>query len=401
MGEGRSSLHVFLDSYRHTDNSHLQRALDVALGGSRTSWPNPAVGCVIVRRGEGLNGADLVVGEGFHARAGEPHAEVNALAAAGDLARGATAYVTLEPCNHTGRTGPCSQALIDAGVVRVIIGMADPNPRARGGADALRAAGVEVAFAADSTPFEYHLRGWLRRLETGRPFVTAKVGVTIDGSVSSARGVRTAITGVSGREVTDYLRARSNAIMVSSMTVRSDNPSLLATDSHGAPLPDQPLRVALSQTQLPEPSAALLSDGLASTALLVPAGGTTEGAAPNLVNHGRAADTDVSVIAYDATGGLRGALEALGSAGIGDLLVEPGPRLLAALVTEDLVDELVTVTAGGFLGQGSLHLWGGPPSGSSVLRPVDTAIHDDVVVTVWRPNSRFVGAASAAAEQEG
>ena len=389
---------MFLDSYRHSDNPYLQRALDVALGGSRTSWPNPAVGCVIVRHGEGPSGEDLIVGEGFHALAGQPHAELNALADAGERARGATAYVTLEPCNHTGRTGPCSQALIAAGVARVVIGMRDSNPRAEGGADVLRAAGVDVEFAADPAPFEYHLRGWLHRLSTGRPHVTAKVGLSLDGSVALERGVRTAITGRSGREVTNALRQTAHAVMVSSMTVLADNPSLLATDNHGVPLNGQPLRAILCQTQLPREGSAVLVDGLAATALLVPAGMAIESDARTLAESSRCAGRDVRVITYSADRSIRGAIEMLGAEGIGDLLVEPGPRLLTALLREELVDELITVTAGGFLGQDSLHLWAGAPTlepmpgeGLPVLAswlvPVSAHVHDGVSVTVWRPRT--------------
>lgn len=386
---------MFLDSYRHTDNPHLQRALDVALGGSRTSWPNPAVGCVIVRHGEGHSGEDLIVGEGFHARAGEPHAEVNALAQAGELASGATAYVTLEPCNHTGRTGPCSQALIEAGVSRVVIGMADPNPRAHGGADALRQSGVAAEFADDPSPFEYHLRGWRNRLSAGLPLVVAKVGASLDGSVALERGVRTAITGPSGRQVTNHLRRTAHAVMVSSMTVRADNPSLLATDDAGIPLRAQPLRVVLCQTQLPREGSAVLVDGQGPTALLVPAGTALEGEARTLADRSTASGGDVRALTYPADRSIRGALETLGALGIGELLVEPGPRLLTLLLRAGLVDELVTVTAGGFLGQESLHLWAGSPTlapipgeGLRVLAPtvvpVSAAVHGDVVVALWR-----------------
>lgn len=395
MEEGRFRISVFVDSYRTIDNPHLARALELARLGAPTTWPNPSVGCVIVA-------ADgRVVGEGFHHRAGTPHAEVHALAEAGAAAAGATAYVTLEPCNHTGKTPPCAQALIGAGVARVVIGMADPNPVASGGANALRSTGIEVEFAADPAPFEALNRGWLTRLATGQPFVTVKIGSSLDGAVALRAGVRTAVTGTEGRRVTNALRARAGAVLVSDATVVADDPSLTVTKSHGVPMPiGQPTRVILCRDLLVSPAARVMTDGAAPTVLLVPA--SLQGAARDLAAGARSGH--VSVLTYDPDAGVAGALRALGSTGLGEVLIEAGPRLFGSLVAGGVIDELVTVTAGGLLGSDALHAYAGEPtlttaaSSEGVLpaavggempalahpfTPVETELVGNVVVTTW------------------
>ena len=230
--------------------------------GLGSTAPNPLVGCVIVADGR-------IVGEGFHPRAGEPHAEVFALRDAGDSARGATAYVTLEPCNHHGRTPPCSEALIAAGVARVVVGMRDPNELSAGGVERLRSAGIQVDLAADPGPFAALNEGWLKRMASGMPFITAKLGLSLDAHGAFAAGERAAITGPSGAEVTRLLRSQADAVVVSASTVIADDPALTVRAADGSLDARQPLRVVLVRETLPPQTAALFTDGLAETIVLV------------------------------------------------------------------------------------------------------------------------------------
>ena len=174
-------MRLFSDVTSRIDDAYLARAAVLALRGAGRTWPNPVVGCVVVRDGE-------IVGEGFHPRAGEPHAEIFALAQARERARGADAYVTLEPCNHHGRTPPCVDALIEAGVASVTIGMTDPNPVAAGGLERLRTAGIAVNVVADQAPFAEITLGWLKRMRTGLPLVTATVTSAATGASGRASG---------------------------------------------------------------------------------------------------------------------------------------------------------------------------------------------------------------------
>lgn len=218
------------------DIGWMRRALELAEHGRRTVSPNPLVGCVLVRGGE-------VVGEGGHERAGGPHAEIAALADAGDRARGATAYVTLEPCAHTGRTGPCADALIAAGVTRVVMALPDPNPVATGGAERLRAAGVEVVDGVGEEEARAQNEVFLHGLATGRPFVTLKCALSVDGRIAAADGTSQWLTGPEARAAAHRLRAEADAVVVGSGTVLADDPALTVR------LPDhtggRPVRVVL------------------------------------------------------------------------------------------------------------------------------------------------------------
>jgi diaminohydroxyphosphoribosylaminopyrimidine deaminase/5-amino-6-(5-phosphoribosylamino)uracil reductase len=326
------------------------------------------VGCVIVAD-------ETIVGEGWHERAGSPHAEAHALAAAGEKARGATAYVTLEPCTHRGRTAPCVDALIAHGVSRVVIGSQDPSPQAGGGAKRLREAGIGVSFAEDCAAFEELNVGWFAVVRTGRPWVTAKLGMTLDGKIAAGRGVRTSVTGKGSRKVTMSLRERSDAILVGAGTARVDDPRLTVRDSEGMDAPQQPLRVVISTGASPiEP--ALFTDGRGPVALLIPQDVSARPA------------PEVRVIRYDPAGGLDSALRALGAEGVNQLLVEPGPMLFSSLWEGELLDELVTIQAGRVFGQRAP----GPFTGTDLdtaaceprLRAVECAIIGEDSVTVWR-----------------
>ncbi len=371
-------MRLFSDVASRVDDPHLRRAFSLAVSARGRTWPNPTVGCVIVSDGR-------VVGEGHHPRAGQPHAEVFALAAAGERARGATAFVTLEPCAHHGKTPPCTRALIAAGVGRVIIGMRDPNRDAAGGAAILSAAGIEVDFAPDDGPFAQLNAGWLKRLATGLPRAVVKCGLSLDGRPGFSAGERAAITGSCGLEVTRRLREVADAVLVSASTVKADDPALTVRDGDGVLGEHQPLRVVLVRDTLPPLDARLFTDGAAPTLALVAdsADGAWRAALPD----------HVSVAEYAAADGLAGALRALGTHGVGDVLIEPGPRLFSALWFEDLVDELVTVTAGGMAGAG-MDLYVGTPDRSrdSLVHrfsPSEAGIVGDVSVTVWNRLAGF------------
>jgi diaminohydroxyphosphoribosylaminopyrimidine deaminase/5-amino-6-(5-phosphoribosylamino)uracil reductase len=365
---------LFGDAYASVCDPHLRRAIDIAELGRGLTAPNPVVGCVLVRDGQ-------VVGEGRHVRAGGPHAEIAALAAAGDAARGATAYVTLEPCAHVGRTGPCAPALAAAGVARVVVGMADPNPDAAGGAEALRRAGVEVEFAADAAPFAVLNEEWLRRLRTGRPFVRVKIALTLDGRPALARGVRSAMTGRSAHELTMRLRSEADAVLVGTGTVAVDDPSLTVRDAEGVLAPHQPRRYVLTRTEQPSADARMFNDGSGPVGVLVPDALELE---PALHSAG------ARCVPWDASGGLSDALRALAGDGVVSLLVEAGPRLFSALVSAGLIDEIVVLQAGGLAGEEAPPLYVGesqedPSTLQRDYRAVEAGVVGSDAVTVWRP----------------
>lgn len=365
---------LFGDACAVVTGSHMRRALELAERGRGSTAPNPLVGCVLVRDG-------IVVGEGWHERAGGPHAEVVALAAAGTAARGSTAYVTLEPCAHVGRTGPCTDALIVAGVERVVIGLPDPSPTATGGAALLRRAGVLVEFAEDPAPFADLNEEWLHMLASGRPFVRVKVALTLDGRPSLAPGCRSALTGEAARDLTMLLRSRSDAVLVGSGTVAVDDPSLTVRDAEGVPAARQPRRFVLSRTEQPSADARMFSDGLGVASVLLP----------------DALDDDIELdavgarfVPYDAGEGLVGALEALADDDVVSVLVEAGPRLFSALAAAGLVDELVVIHAGGLGGELAPALYvGGSQEDPCTLerdfRATEARVVGSDAVTVWRP----------------
>ena len=371
-------MRVISDSFNIVGRPHLARATELAIhGGLRTTCPNPLVGCVIVKNG-------TIVGEGWHEYAGGPHAEVMALSMAGEKAQGATAYVTLEPCNHHGKTGPCTQAIIAAGIKRVVIGEKDPNPKAGGGAQVLRDAGIEVEFVEDPKPFHELTRGWKTRLMTGKPYVRVKLGVSLDGALSLKPGMRTSITGASGEEITHRLREYADAVLITSATAQAENPSLTLCGINNELFENQPKRVVLVRSHIPEPDLRVFTSEGGETIILAP---------DNL-------DYDFEgynarVVYYPAEDALEGALNELGNLGFNSILVEPGQRLFTELVNGRLIDELVTVAAGGFMGHDSYCCYHGISSiqdnGSEefvmqhLLVPFDTKIYGDVVATMWRP----------------
>ncbi len=308
----------------------LARAVDLAGRGSSTALPNPVVGCVL------LSPAGDVVGEGFHARAGGPHAEVVALADAGAKAVGATAVVTLEPCNHTGRTGPCSLALIAAGVAKVVVAVRDPWPTAAGGLETLRAAGIEVVDVSEiGSAAEDVNRVWLTGTRRHRPFVTFKAGMTIDGRVAASDGTSRWITSPESRADVHELRARVDTMMVGVGTVLADDPLLTVRDGAGRPVGEQPLRVVVDSGGR-TPAAAKVRNDQAPTLIATAAA------------YGGNARVDLMVLLSD-----------LYRQGRRHVLLEGGPRLATAMLDSGLVDEIVVYVAPLLLGAGRALLAGG------------------------------------------
>jgi diaminohydroxyphosphoribosylaminopyrimidine deaminase/5-amino-6-(5-phosphoribosylamino)uracil reductase len=297
------------------EEAAMHRALVLAETVRGATSPNPPVGAVI------LAPDGTLVGEGATAPAGGPHAEVVALAEAGDLARGATAVVTLEPCAHTGRTGPCTTALLDAGIRRVLYAVDDPNPEAAGGADVLRTAGVEVVSGLQcDAALEGALRPWLFAVSTGRPFVTWKYAATLDGRAAAADMSARWISSALSRADAHAIRSDVDAIVVGSGTVLADDPHLTVRDVHGNLAARQPLRVVLDRRHR-SPQDARIFDSAAETVIL---------------------DTAVP----------RFALKALFDRGVRHVLLEGGPTLAGAFVEARCVDEVVAYFAPTLLGSG-------------------------------------------------
>jgi diaminohydroxyphosphoribosylaminopyrimidine deaminase / 5-amino-6-(5-phosphoribosylamino)uracil reductase len=293
----------------------MARARDLGAGVLGTTSPNPAVGAVV------LAADGTPVGEGATAPPGGPHAEVTALAQAGDRARGATVVVTLEPCAHTGRTGPCTDALLAAGVARVIVAVPEPTEFAGGGAEQLRAAGVDVELGVEQAEAEAGaLAGWLTGVRQQRPFVIWKVAATLDGRVAAADGTSRWITGDGARAAVHRLRATCDAVVVGSGTALADDPQLTVRDDDGRTTPRQPLRVVVDRRDRLPAGARVLDD-----------------AAPTLVSRaGTPADLLAELFDRD----------------VRRVLLEGGPTLTAAFLRDGLVDEAVIHLAPKLLGAG-------------------------------------------------
>lgn len=338
------------------DRSAMTRALELAARGLETTDPNPRVGCVIAQGEE-------IIAEGWHERTGEPHAEVNALRAAGSRSAGATAYVTLEPCSHHGRTPPCVDALIAARVARVIFALEDPNPRVSGrGAEALRAAGVTVESGLMSAEAAELNPGFLKRMRSGRPWVRVKLAMSLDGRTALSNGVSQWITGPDAREDVQHWRARSSAILTGIGTVLADDPRLsvrLPDPSPGRPR-CQPLRIVLDSNLRTPPTSRLLTGEVG--VLIMTAAGSGQRAVEyesrrsKLMDRGAAID-EVPASGPDAaidTGtthlSLPDVLDRLGRREINELWVESGPRLAGELLRQALVDELIVYVAPKLLG---------------------------------------------------
>jgi diaminohydroxyphosphoribosylaminopyrimidine deaminase/5-amino-6-(5-phosphoribosylamino)uracil reductase len=329
--------------FDRADHDYMARAIALARRGRYSTDPNPRVGCVLVRDGE-------VVGEGWHRRAGEPHAERLALAAAGERARGATAYVTLEPCCHHGRTPPCTEGLLEAGVSRVVAAMTDPNPLVAGkGLAQLRDAGVEISSGLLETDARALNPGFIKRMQGEGPYVRLKLAMSLDGRTAMANGESQWITGAAARRDVQWLRAGSSAVVTGIGTLVADDPSLnvrlTATDLR---LDDglsvrQPLRVVMdSQGRMPTDARMLRLPG----ATLVYTG---EGADTQTL---RDAGALVQPLACDAHGRLswRSVMQDLARREINEVLLECGATLAGSALQAGVVDELIVYLAPHLMG---------------------------------------------------
>ncbi len=327
------------------DYEHMAVALKLAANGLYDAAPNPTVGCVIVKD-------DVIVGTGFSAPAGGPHAERRALVAAGSAARGATAYVTLEPCCHHGRTPPCTTALIDAGIVRVVYAGSDPNPLVRGaGARGLEAAGIEVVGGVLEAAAEPLNRGFFTRMRRGIPWVRCKVAASLDGRTALANGASRWITSAAARADVHRWRSRSSAVLTGSGTMLADDPALTARREEagidsGIGI-KQPLRVIVdSQLRTPPTARTFREQGEALVFTTAPERSATVSAL-------RDAGVRVERVPGGAHCDLRAVVERLGKLEVNDIWVEAGPRLNGALLEAGLIDELVLYVAPRLLGDGA------------------------------------------------
>jgi len=331
------------------DEQYMRRALDLARRGLYSTSPNPAVGCVLERWGQ-------VVGAGFHERAGGPHAEIFALREAGAAAAGATAYVTLEPCSHEGRTPPCVDALIEARVARVVVAMRDPNPAVSGGGMIrLAQAGVPCSTGLLEAEAAEIDRGFIMRMLHGRPWVTLKLGASLDGRTALANGTSKWITSEKSRADVQRLRARACAVVTGSGTVLADDPMLTVRDSQYEMRGRRPLRVVLA-TALSTPATAQVLC-FAGSAMIM-----TRDAGSPLAQPLRAAGARIESVAVSDGGrlDLEAVVARLGELECNEVLVEAGPTLAGEFMRSGLVDELVIYMAPVLLGHAARGLFNLP-----------------------------------------
>jgi diaminohydroxyphosphoribosylaminopyrimidine deaminase / 5-amino-6-(5-phosphoribosylamino)uracil reductase len=361
------------------DHEYMSRAISLAQKGRYTTMPNPRVGCVIVRDGS-------IVGEGWHRRAGEGHAEINALADAGEQALGATAYVTLEPCSHSGKTGPCCEALINAGVARVVYAMEDPNPLVAGrGLERLKAEGIEVAGPLlEKEAWELN-PGFIRRMESGRPFVRCKMAMSLDGRTAMASGESKWVTGPSARADVQKLRARSCAVITgigsillddSSLTVREEE---LRLDNAREAAHLQPLRVVLDSNQQLRIDRKVVQSPPAT--LVVSAKAEPD---PDLMDSGL---EQIALPGADGRVDLLALLQELGRRQCNEVLVEAGANLAGAFLRRGLIDELVIYMAPKLMGSNARPLFELPLQTMSAQLPL-TISDIRAVGNDWRITAR-------------
>ncbi len=363
MASGRS---------RPSDAPFMRRALALAARGLGRTWPNPPVGAILVRGGR-------VVGEGYHRRAGAPHAEIEALRAAGSRARGAELFVTLEPCTHHGRTAPCMDALLALDLARVVVAVADPDPRVRGrGLRRLRQSGVPVTLGVEAIAASELLAGFRSRVLRGRPLITLKLAVTLDGRIAARGGDARWITGAPARRLAHELRGVSDAVLVGAGTIRADDPRLTCR----VPGAHDPLRVVLAGRALDlPPRARVLAPGGPPTLVVAPAD-----ALPRRVDALRR--RGVEVLLVPSPGGripFGAVARALGDRGLTSVLVEGGAIVAADALVARVVDRMIVFVAPALLGGDAVPAIGalGIGRAGAAVRLADSRIRrvgDDVVV---------------------
>lgn len=332
-----------LTQFSNQDHQYMALAIKLAKQGHYTTSPNPRVGCVIVNNGQ-------IVGQGTHLKAGTPHAEVHALREAGEQARGATAYVTLEPCSHFGRTPPCAQALIDNGLAKVIAANVDPNPQVAGrGLDMLAAAGIETAYGLLANEAEQLNQGFLKLMRTQMPYVRCKLAASLDGQTAMASGESQWITSPEARKDVQRLRAQSCAVLTGAdsvlmdgakMTVRHQELGLLASD-YPVEVLRQPVRVVIDGQQRLTPDLPMFESP--HPVILLRTKVENEQDWPHFVSQ-------VAIKEHDGKIDLAAALAYLGTLGLNDILLESGQRLAGAFIEQNLVDELILYQAPKLMG---------------------------------------------------
>jgi len=346
-----------------SNHSYMSRALQLAQKGLYTTDPNPRVGCVIVNNGQ-------IVGEGWHRQAGEPHAEIHALKQAGDKAKAAVVYVTLEPCSHHGRTPPCAEALIKAGVAKVVVAMQDPNPLVAGkGLKLLKDAGIEVECGLLEQQANELNPGFIKRMSKGLPYVRVKLAMSLDGRTAMASGESKWITGEQARQDVQRLRARSSAILTGSGTVLADDPSmnlrLSAADLGIECEPQQPLRVIVDNNLSCPQDAKIFS--LPGETLVLTASAT---------HHWQKDRVEIMQLeAHNRRIDLKEAMQYLASREINEVHVEVGSQLCGALLSAGVVDEMIIYMAPHIMGDGAkglLHL----PELKAMKQRIDLEIRD-------------------------
>ena len=366
------------------DERYMAAALELARQGLYSTSPNPRVGCVLVKHG-------IEIGRGFHHGAGAPHAEIEALEHANNDTEGATAYVSLEPCNHTGRTPPCTEALINAGVARVVYALSDPNPSVNGGGAArLRAAGIDVVGDIRSDEAATLNRGYLMRMRQGRPLVRVKIAMSVDGCAALESGESQWITGEAARADVQRLRAESCAIATGIGTVLADDPSLNVRDEHYATLGRQPKRIVLDSRLRMPPGARML---------------TLEG--ETWIFHGEPADNSIdaliragarveAVTTRDRRIDITRLLTRLAELDINELLIEGGPTLAGAFISGGHFDELIIYVAPKLLGSTAKRALDFPsPENLARTQALDIVANDrigDDLRMVLRPKQTQSGA---------
>jgi diaminohydroxyphosphoribosylaminopyrimidine deaminase/5-amino-6-(5-phosphoribosylamino)uracil reductase len=359
----------------------MRRAFELAARGKGRVSPNPLVGAVVVRDGR-------IVGEGWHAEVGSPHAEVVALEAAGEAARGATLYVTLEPCRHHGRTPPCTEAIVAAGVGRVVYAASDPHPRAAGGAETLRGAGIEVVHAeADVSGVAVEQNAaFLWSATVSRPFVVLKLAQSIDGMIAAAPGERTDLTGGPARELVQELRAEADAVLVGRGTVSADDPRLTARGALRPRVP--PLRVVLDTAAKLSTDSALVTTMDEAPVLVFVAGSAPRSRLAEL----RAAGVEICVVPRAGAGLLDPAavLDELHERGVRSVLVEGGARIAASFLEAGLVERFHQFVAPKVIGTGGVPAFAelSPAVGAAWTLARSERVGDDAHL-VWERKSAF------------
>jgi len=373
-----------------TDERFIGEAIALSLRGAGTVAPSPLVGCVIVRDG-------VIVGSGYHGRWGGPHAEAEALRDAGDAARGATLYVTLEPCTHYGKTPPCSRAVLDAGVRRVVIAVRDPSPIGGGGADELRTAGVEVTVGVCGPEAVLANAAYLKWRLTGLPLVHVKVAATVDGRVSGPTGLDERITGGESCAQVHRMRFESSAVLTGVGTVLADDP-LLTARLPGGELERQPLRVVLDRSgRIPATARVLASAAENGPVLWCVA----EGATPQLPGEAWGAHVDVVTCPARGSGlDLEWILRHLAERDVTSVLVEAGPKLSTSFVRERLADRLTLFLAPRLMGGQGLPILDSlglatAEDAPTLERCSWSAVGDDMRLDAWLPGLEWPALAIA------